>query len=133
MRTERGSVLLHVMVTGVLIALIAGSLLRMSLLRYSMGGRGAKVLQEKRDDQGALAGLLAVWNNANKNCPAALPAGYVYTFNAGAGSCNCVMTTGAAATLQTVTARKCTGVNVPFAGCPGANSCQLVIASPDIQ
>jgi hypothetical protein len=68
LRTERGSVLLHVMVTGVLLALISATILRMSLLRYQMGGRGATVLQEKRADQSGLSSVLAGWNAAQTTC-----------------------------------------------------------------
>ena len=48
MTNQRGSVLLQVMVTSVLVALIAASLLRMSMLRYQVTSRSAKALQGKR-------------------------------------------------------------------------------------
>ena len=50
--SRRGSVLLHVLVTGVMIALISATLLRMTMFRYQMAGRGAHTLIEKRDDTG---------------------------------------------------------------------------------
>ena len=91
---NRGSVLLHVMVTGALIALISATLLRMAMLRYQMGGRGAIILQEKRDDQQVLAAILAAWNNANggagQTCANVAIAGYAWAGTAGA--CNCSYT-----------------------------------------
>lgn len=87
-RNRRGSVLLHVLVTGVLVALISATLLRMSFFRYAMAGRGALVLQEKRDDQAALAAVLGTWNNANKVCGGA-PAGWGGCTNPGVCSCTC--------------------------------------------
>jgi hypothetical protein len=119
---RRGSILLHVMVTGALMALIAASLLRMSMLRYQMGGRGAKILQEKRDDQSALAAVIAVWNNnatPNATCSAA-PAGWGGCTSAAVppNNCNCTCT-------------RPDGVSVVAALNGGV--CQLTIRSNDIQ
>jgi hypothetical protein len=104
------------MVTGALMAIIAATLLRMSMLRYQMGGRGAKILAEKRDDQGALANVLATWNAANAVCGGA-PPGWAGCNNP--GNCNCVCSSGGAAPV-TVTASLVGG------------SCQLNLTSTDL-
>jgi hypothetical protein len=106
-----------VLVTGALMALIAATLLRMSMLRYQMGGRGAAVLQEKRDDQGAMANVISAWNNVNSVCGANPP-----TFGAGCGGnpgvCSCTCTQ--AVTGVTVTAAVVSGV------------CRLTLTSPSL-
>jgi hypothetical protein len=116
---RRGSILLHVMVTGALLALIAATLLRMSMLRYQMGGRGASVLAEKRDDQGALANVLAAWNANNAVC-SAVPTGYSCgALSAGTCNCSCSTTLTGGGT-QVVSASVIGGV------------CTLSITSPDL-
>lgn len=88
---RRGSILLHVMVTGALMALIAATLLRMSMLRYQMGGRGANMLQEKRDDSGAMAAVIGAWNSANSVC-GANPFNFGGGCAANPGTCSCSCT-----------------------------------------
>ena len=115
---ERGSILLHVMVTGVLIAVITASFMRMTMLRYQMVSRSTNILQEKRNNQGALASVLASWNPTNSVC-GSVPAGYTCGAMT-AGTCNCTCTQGSGSTLQTVSAQNVGGV------------CVLTITSPDL-
>jgi Tfp pilus assembly protein PilX len=72
--SRRGSILVHVLLTGIVVALIAATLLRMALLRYQMGARGAAMLVAKRADQSALAEVMTMWNVNNATC-SNLPAG----------------------------------------------------------
>ena len=123
-RLGRGSVLLHVMLTGVVVALIAATLLRMTLLRYQMGARSERVLKEKRDDQGALAAVMSAWNaNISAAVPnpacSATPAGFTCA-GIVAGTCGCSCT-------QTAT-----GVTVSAAG-PVGGPCHLALISPNLQ
>lgn len=120
-RGTRGSVLLHVMVTGALVALIAALLLRMSMLRYTMAARGAKALQEKRYDQAALASILSAWNSVNITCANNVP-NYTCAPAAGStpGSCGCTCTPSLA--------------NFPTVNTSGTVAqCQMNIVSTDMQ
>ncbi|MFI5348497.1 MAG: hypothetical protein ACHQ2Z_03050 [Elusimicrobiota bacterium] len=117
---ERGSILVHVLLTGIVVALIAATLLRMALLRYAMAGRSEKILKEKRDDQGVLAAVTTAWNavpGPNTTC-GAVPPGFTCPGGLTPGTCNCSCT-------QTAT-----GVTVIAA--PGSGVCQLSIVSPDL-
>lgn len=89
MRSERGSILLHVLVTGVLVAMIASSLLQMTMLRYQVTARANSGAQKKRSDQAALNQLISFWNAANSRCVNNLPG---YSCAGAAGTCSCTCT-----------------------------------------
>ncbi|MDE2511440.1 MAG: hypothetical protein KGL74_09980 [Elusimicrobia bacterium] len=125
---KRGSILLHVLVTGALIALIAATLMRMAMLRYQVTAHATNGSIERRYDEAALSMLITQWNATNVYC-ATVP-GY-YTCSGGAGgvaapiascTCSCNKIPGAATTNfpPTVTALN------------GAPPCQLTIQSPDM-
>jgi hypothetical protein len=122
---RRGSVLLHVLVTSVLVAVISATLLRMALFRYQMAGRGASVLQEKRDDQAALASVIGTWNAANKVCSGA-PAGWTGCTNP--GTCACTCTRPAAVGPPVIDKVVVTASNTG----PAASPCVVSIASVDL-
>src|SRR5437016_5978654 len=117
---NRGSVLLHVLVTGVLVALIVATLMRMTMLRYRVTARSARALQEKRSDQAALASLTGVWNLRNIVCASPTPD---YTCSPASvavpGVCGCTCTP-VTLGFPTVTARVVGGV------------CTLNIVSTDL-
>ena len=112
------------MVTGVLIALIAATLLRMTMLRYQMGGRSALIMQEKRDDQQLLASIVSAWNSANggagQTCANVAIANYTQSAS---GSCGCSYAPTAPNSLNLPT--------ITTAVTP--NGCQLTIVSVDRQ
>lgn len=117
---RRGSVLLHVLVTGVLVALIAATLLRMSVLRYTLASRGGKALAEKRYDQAGFHAILTNWNQANTVCANNVPNYSCAPASAsppGTCSCTCSPTL---ANFPTVTASLVGG------------NCQLNIVSTDL-
>jgi hypothetical protein len=68
---QRGSVILHVLVTGVIVALIVACLLRVSTLSYIQTARVNSVTTQTRGDEGALSSVLASWaaNGACSNAP----------------------------------------------------------------
>ena len=122
-RSRRGSVLLHVLVTGVLVALIAATLLRMSVLRYTIASRGGKALAEKRYDQAGFHAILTIWNAVNTVCANNVP-----NYNCAPasvtppGTCNCDCSPNAALpNFPTVSAR------TDFAG-----NCTLTVVSTDL-
>jgi Tfp pilus assembly protein PilX len=101
---KRGSVLLQVLVTSVVVALIAATLLRMSLLRAQAASRGAKSLQEKRSDQAALASLLETWNQKQMVCASPTPDYTCVPASAvipGKCGCTCAPTTAGFPTVTT--------------------------------
>lgn len=114
---KRGSILLHVLVTGVVVALMAACLLRVAMLRYEVTARAQVQGQERRDDDGALARLMSAFNANNGVC-GAVAAASGYSCNGAVGTCTCTCTP-LAATDPTVT----------LAG--GGGGCQMTIKSSD--
>lgn len=130
---KRGSILIHVLVTGVLVALICATLLRMSMLRSQMTARNAAVLQDKRNDQGGLAAVFAAWSTGPCSV---LPAGYKWAVAVAAGNCGCTLTSIALDALGTPTqtiytcpndGNPCTFSRTSAA--PTPQQCQLAISS----
>lgn len=123
---ERGSILLHVMVMGILMALIAATLLRTTLLRSQAAARSTNILQEKRDDHAALAAVTAAWNadRTIQDICSAAPPGWLGCVNAAVSpnNCNCTCTRPAGPGVDAVT------VTASLVG----GACQLSIASADL-
>lgn len=90
---KRGSILLHVLVTGALIALIAATLMRMAMLRYTVTAHATVQTQERRQAEGALNLIIGAWNSANTACRDNVPY-YSCTPNSTTppGVCTCVCT-----------------------------------------
>jgi Tfp pilus assembly protein PilX len=101
---ERGTVLLHVLVTSALVAVIAATLLRMTLLRAQATARSAQVVQAKRTGGSALDNLIQAWNQNNQNCSSAPVAPPDFTCVGAAGSCNCTCTAVAGSTFYSFNA-----------------------------
>jgi hypothetical protein len=121
---KRGSVLLHVLMTGALIALISATLLRLAVMRYTVTARATKTTRERRYDEAALAMLVSTWNNGNVYCA---NAGYYSCSGGGAGyaapltSCACTCTTGQQYYPPTIT------------GSGSPPTCKLDVVSQDLQ
>lgn len=114
---KRGSVILHMLITGVVVALIAAMLLRLTMLRVMMTSRSHKAAQMKRYDEAALARIHSFWASAGgAPCANNVPG---YSCAGTPGACNCTCTP-ASAGDPTVTV---TGA-LP--------SCKLSIVSPDL-
>ena len=93
---ERGSILLHVMVTGAVMALIAATLLRLTMLRYQVSSRSQKMLQETNLDNSGLAALLGAWNKVNETCATSAVYTCLPAAAAPPGICGCTCTPTAA-------------------------------------
>ena len=119
---ERGSILLQVMVTGVVMALIAASLMRITMMRHQMISRSVNRLQEKRDDHQALAMLISAWNSAGQTCANNVPR---YRCSP-PGACGCTCTPNDPASLLPT-------VRTKNASPGGIATCQLDIVSVDRQ
>jgi len=106
------------MVTAVIVSIVAAGIMRLALFRSQMATRGALVLEEKRDDTGALAAVVSQWSTVpgtNSVCSGA-PAGWSGCSNPGNCACTC---TGPAPNAVVVTASLVGG------------QCQLSIVSAD--
>lgn len=97
---KRGSVLVHVLMTGVVVAIIAAGLMRMTMLRYVASTRAAGGAQARRAADSALNRALTYWNSANIVCANNIP-GYSCSpaSIASPGTCNCTCTSGSGATI----------------------------------
>jgi len=79
------------MVTAVLVSIFAAGIMRLALFRAQMGQRGALMLEEKRDDTGALATVVSQWSTVagtTSVCSGA-PPGWGGCSNPGNCSCTC--------------------------------------------
>ena len=65
---RRGSVLVHVLVTGVVVAFIAAGLLRMVLMNYIAVDRASKGAQNRKEADAMLQRALTYWNKSNIVC-----------------------------------------------------------------
>ncbi|MFI5360461.1 MAG: hypothetical protein ACHQ49_00715 [Elusimicrobiota bacterium] len=147
---RRGSILVHVMMTGIVVALIAATLLRMSLMRYQMVARGGAMEQEKRADQAGLASVMTAWNDANTSCGDNVPAasgftcvGTVHVTAASPpGICGCMCVQSASPDDPTLphAIYTCPNDGLPCKGsrggvlsAAGTQSCQVAIVSVDIK
>ena len=70
---KRGSVLLHVLMTGALIAFISATLLRVALMRFAVTTRATNTTKERRYDEAALAAIVGAWNSVNTACANNVP------------------------------------------------------------
>jgi len=109
---------LHVLVTGALVALIAATLLRISVMRTAVSARSGKALQERRYDEAGLNAIISNWNAVNTVCANNVP-NYSCSPASGSppGSCGCTCTP-SIANFPTITA--------------GGNPCALTIVSTDL-
>lgn len=63
---KKGSVLLHVMVSGVIFALIIAMLLRMALMRQQETYRATQQNSHRRQAEAALARMTSAWNDPTR-------------------------------------------------------------------
>ena len=124
---KRGSVLLHVLMTGALLALISATVLRLAMLRYMVTARTTNTTRERRYDEAAVSLLVSKWNATNVYC-ASVPSYY-----------NCSGGGGVPAPLTSCTCT-CNPVGGPltanFPTVTNANAvppCQLTVQSTDMQ
>lgn len=93
--SRRGSVLVHVLMTGVVVAIIASGLMRMTMLRYAAGARAAGGTQARRQADAALNRALTAWNGNNIVCSNVI-SGYTCSpaSTSPPGTCGCTCTPG---------------------------------------
>lgn len=83
---KKGSVLLHVLVTGVIVSLITAGVLRMTLMNYMATARATSGAQNRKQADAMLSRAITYWNQANAVCTN-IPGGLSCT--GAPGTCNC--------------------------------------------
>lgn len=92
MKDKKGSVLLHVLITSVVVSAIAAGLVRMLMLRYVVTAKQVQINVKKQDSHGILNRLIAHWNDqANGFCssPPGTPTITCTGFGTACGACTC--------------------------------------------
>ena len=102
---RRGSVLVHVLITGVIVALIAAGLLRMVLMNYIAVDRAAKGTANRKESEALLSRALSEWNRTNLVC-SDIPGPGGFTCSGVPGTCNCTCPAGAVAPNPRIWARQ---------------------------
>jgi Tfp pilus assembly protein PilV len=103
---RRGSVLIHVLITGVIVAFIAAGLLRMVLMNYIAVDRATKGAQNRKESEAMLNRALTYWNLTNQVC-ANIPGGF--NCSGVPGTCACTCPSGAVAPAPRIWARVVVG------------------------
>lgn len=106
--SKRGSVLVHVLMTGMVVAVIAAGLLRMAMLRYTAGARAASGAAGRAAASASFNQVMTYWNQTNTVCANAPPYSCSPAASTPPGVCGCVCTAGAGAPTITVTDRDAT-------------------------
>jgi hypothetical protein len=86
---RKGSVLIHVLVTGVIVSLITAGILRMTMMNYVATARAAKGAQNRKEADAVLQRALTYWNNSNQVCSNNVPGLTCSGPGVGANLCNC--------------------------------------------
>lgn len=91
--SRRGSILIHVLMTGVVVAVIAAGLMRMTMLRYVASARATSGGAARKQADAALNRALTYWNKDNVVCKNNVP-GYACSPASATppGVCDCVCT-----------------------------------------
>lgn len=64
----KGSVLIHVLITSVIVAVISAGLMRMVLLNYTATQRAAEGVQGRKSAESSLDRMVAAWSQTNSFC-----------------------------------------------------------------
>jgi hypothetical protein len=99
---RRGSVLIHVLITGVVVAFIAAGLMRMVLMNYVIVDRASKGAANRKESEAMLNRAITYWNQTNQVC-ANIPGGM--NCSGVPGTCACTCPAGAVAPNPYVFAR----------------------------
>ncbi|MCX5793950.1 MAG: hypothetical protein NTY77_00455 [Elusimicrobia bacterium] len=102
MRKMKGSVLVQVLMTAVIVSIIAAGMMHLLLLRSQAIKRGQDSTVTTATTNSGLDAILAIWSkNGGVNC-SGTPAGFTATVPGTPGGCNCTYSDGK--TIITATA-----------------------------
>lgn len=87
MKKIRGSILIHVLVTGVIVSILTAGVLRMTLMNYIATARATSGAQKRKEADTLLNKAITYWNQSNQVC-ASIP-GLTCTGTPGTCSCYC--------------------------------------------
>ena len=88
--SAKGSVMVHVLITSVIVSLIAAGLMRMSLARATATSRANEGAATKKKAEAAFAQILPYWAQ-NGLCSSGIPGGWSCSGSV-VGSCGCTCT-----------------------------------------
>ncbi len=114
---KKGSVLIQVLVTAMIVAVIAAGIIQVVLMRGTIQARTEQGAGARQQAEGTLNTIMTAWNLANNTCVDA--PGLVRT--GGPGGCSCSYTA-----ANGTTACAGTGCNPPL----GTNPCAVSITAP---
>lgn len=117
---RRGSVLIHVLITGVIVAFIASGLLNMVMMNYIAVDRATKGAQNRKEAEAMLQRALTYWNKTNSVCSTDAFNFVCTGGGVGANQCNCACPSASALPRVVVTGG-------------GAPPCVITIISSDPQ
>jgi len=89
-KNRRGSILIHVLITGVVVATMAAGLMKMVLMNYIIVDKATKGTQNRKEAESMLSNLVSYWNQAGvcSNFTG-------YTCNSASSPCTCTGTAAA--------------------------------------
>ena len=85
---HRGSVLVHVLITGVIVAFISAGMLRMVMMNYIIVDKATKGAQNRKESEAMLNRAITYWNQTNQVC-SNIPGGFSCTGVPGTCACSC--------------------------------------------
>lgn len=97
---NRGSVLVHVLITSVLVSVIAVGLVQMVMSRHTLLARSTQGAANQKQTERGFNSLMSFWNiGGNGVCSS----GAGYTCTGAAGTCGCTCTSTGQATIVSAT------------------------------
>ncbi len=106
--------MIHVLVSGVIMAFIVSSMMGLMLMHFGLTTRSHNASAVKKDNEGALSRMLINWNETGQVCSWPPAAGFTCTGTPGTCGCTC-----SAGNMPTVIARPDPG---------NANYCRIEIS-----
>ena len=100
---RRGSVLVHVLITGVIVAVIAAGMLRMVMMNYIAVDRVQKNAQNRKEADAMLLRAITYWNKSGIVCSTTALFPCSPSYGTAPGTCNCSCPNNVAIPRVTVT------------------------------
>ena len=104
---RRGSVLVHVLITGVIVAYIAAGMLRMVMMNYIAIDRVARGAANRKEADAMLSRAVTYWSISGQVC-SAIPNGFACTNTPGICDCSCPSASAVPRIFVRMVAGKCT-------------------------
>lgn len=118
---SRGSVLAHVLVTAVIVAVISSGILRMVMMRYTGTARVHESSRNTRNAHGSFNVLMSAWNQSSGGAVCSDVGGFTCTGTPGTCGCTCNSSTPGMGRVRTcLSGGQCVvrACSAGFASCP---------------